>query len=113
MGKFHVLVADTPDEACRLATPAYAQYQQIAGARSSHGPRTYWRDGSDWSKHVAECRVIGGTPGECIQQLEYWKRTLNLTHIAGTFHFGGLDQRATLRSLELFAHEVAPHFARA
>jgi natural product biosynthesis luciferase-like monooxygenase protein len=110
MGKFHVLVADTAAEATRLARPAYDHYQGLSGARSSHGPRTYWRDGSDWDKHLAEYRVIGGTPEQCIEGLTYWQNTLNLTQIGGTFHFGGLDQQATLRSLELFAQEVAPHF---
>jgi hypothetical protein len=40
-----------------------------------------------------------------------WQDTLGLTHIGGTFHFGGLDQSATLRSIELFAREVAPVFS--
>jgi natural product biosynthesis luciferase-like monooxygenase protein len=111
MGKFHVFVAETADEAQRLAAPAYGNYQRLAGTRSSHGPRTYWRDGSDWTKHSAEHRVIGGTPADCIEHVEYWRSTLGLTHIGGTFHFGGLDQRVTLGSLELFASEVAPRFA--
>jgi alkanesulfonate monooxygenase SsuD/methylene tetrahydromethanopterin reductase-like flavin-dependent oxidoreductase (luciferase family) len=111
MGKFHVFVAETAAEAQRLAAPAYGNYQRLAGTRSSHGPRTYWRDGSDWTKHSAEHRVIGGTPADCIEHVEYWRSTLGLTHIGGTFHFGGLDQRVTLGSLELFASEVAPRFA--
>jgi natural product biosynthesis luciferase-like monooxygenase protein len=111
MGKFHVFVADPAQEARELARPAYDNYQRLAGARSSHGPRTYWRDDSDWDKHLADCRVIGGTPAECIERIDYWQQTLKLTHIGGTFHFGGLDQLATMRSLELFAREVAPHFA--
>jgi alkanesulfonate monooxygenase SsuD/methylene tetrahydromethanopterin reductase-like flavin-dependent oxidoreductase (luciferase family) len=98
------------EAASELARPAYDNYQRMAGARSQHGPQAYWRAGADWDKHRAECRVIGGTPADCIEQIDYWRRTLDLTHIGGTFHFGGLDQQATLRSLELFAREVAPRF---
>ena len=53
--------------------------------------------------------MIGGSPDECIEQIRYWQQELGLTQIGGTFHFGGLEQSATLRSLELFAREVAPH----
>jgi alkanesulfonate monooxygenase SsuD/methylene tetrahydromethanopterin reductase-like flavin-dependent oxidoreductase (luciferase family) len=113
MGTFHAFAAETSDEVRRLASPAYDNYQRLAGSRSSHGPKTYWRDGSDWEKHKLEHRVIGGTPAECIEHVAYWQETLGLTHIGGTFHFGGLDQQATLRSLELFAREVAPTFAAA
>ena len=111
MGKFHVFVADSTEAASRLAGPAYDNYQRLAGSRSHHGPQAYWRAGANWDKHRAECRVIGGTPTECCEQIEYWQRTLDLTNIGGTFHFGGLDQQATLHSLELFAREVAPKFS--
>ncbi|HEY2592810.1 MAG TPA: hypothetical protein VGK33_02790, partial [Chloroflexota bacterium] len=97
--------------ASELASSAYASYQRLAGGRSQHGRQAYWRTGADWDKLRAECRVIGGSPAECVEQLEYWRRTLELTQIGGTFHFGGLDQQTTLRSLELFAREVAPHFS--
>jgi alkanesulfonate monooxygenase SsuD/methylene tetrahydromethanopterin reductase-like flavin-dependent oxidoreductase (luciferase family) len=111
MGKLHVLVADSAQAASELASTAYANYQGLAAGRSQHGPQAYWRVGADWDKLCAECRVIGGSPAECVEQLEYWRRTLDLTHVGGTFHFGGLDQQTTLRSLELFAREVAPRFS--
>jgi natural product biosynthesis luciferase-like monooxygenase protein len=108
MAKFHVFVADSVDQASRIAGPAYDRYQQIAAARTGR-ERPLWRVGSGWEQHRAENNVIGGSPEECIEQIRYWQQELGLTHIGGTFHFGGLEQSATLRSLELFAREVAPH----
>ena len=110
MAKFHVFVADSAQEASHVAGPAYDHYQRIAAARTRN-ERLSWRSGSTWDQHRAEHKVIGGTPGECVEHIRYWQDTLGLTHIGGTFHFGGLDQAATLRSLELFAREVAPNFA--
>ncbi len=110
MAKFHVFVADSAAEASRIAGPAYDRYQQIASARTRN-ERLAWRLGSTWDQHRAENKVIGGTPTDCIERIRYWQQTLGLTHIGGTFHFGGLDQAATLRSLQLFAYEVAPAFA--
>lgn len=112
MAKFHVFVADTAAEASRVAGPAYDRYQQIASARTRR-ERLPWRLGSTWDQHRAENKVVAGTPEDCIEQIRYWHDTLGLTHIGGTFHFGGLDQSATLRSLGLFAREVAPVFTPA
>jgi alkanesulfonate monooxygenase SsuD/methylene tetrahydromethanopterin reductase-like flavin-dependent oxidoreductase (luciferase family) len=108
MAKFHVFVADGVDQASRIAGPAYDRYQQIAAARTGR-ERPSWRLGSSWDQQRAENNVIGGSPEECIEQIRYWQQELGLTQIGGTFHFGGLEQSATLRSLELFAREVAPH----
>ena len=111
MAKFHVFVADSTADASRFASPAYDNYQRIASARTRH-ERLSWRLGSTWDQHRAENKVIAGAPDDCIEQIRYWQETLGLTHIGGTFHFGGLDHAATLRSLELFARYVAPAFTR-
>ena len=109
MAKFHVCVADSLAEASRIAGPAYDRYQHIAASRSGHD-RPSWRLGSNWDQHRAENKVIGGSPADCIEQIRHWRNALGLTHIGGTFHFGGLDQAATLRSLRLFARYVVPAF---
>jgi natural product biosynthesis luciferase-like monooxygenase protein len=110
MAKFHVFVADSQAEASRLAGPAYDHYQRIARSRSGREHKDYWRSGLEWDDQVREFRIIAGTPDDCIERIRYWRDNLGLTHIGGTFHFGGLSQEATLRSLELFAREVAPAF---
>lgn len=109
--KFHVFAAEDAAEARRLAAPAYANYGRIATARSGANTQEYYRAaGSSFDQHVAEFKVIAGSPDDCIERVRYWRDTLGITHIGGTFHFGGLSQEATLRSIGLFAREVAPAF---
>jgi natural product biosynthesis luciferase-like monooxygenase protein len=108
LAKFHVFVADSQAEAVRLAGPAYERYQQISGARSGREHKQYWRAGSDFERQVVEFKVIAGSPDDCLERLRYWRDTLGINHLGGTFHFGGLDQPSTLRSINLFAHHVAP-----
>lgn len=110
LAKFHVFTAESRDEASRLAGPAYDNYQAISGARSGRKD-DYWRVGASYQRHVDEFKFIGGTPDDCIERLRYWRDTLGINHLGGTFHFGGLSQEATLRSIELFAREVAPALA--
>ena len=110
LAKFHVFVGESRDEANRLAGPAYDHYQRIARSRGGREHKTYWRDGLEWEEEVQRFNIIAGTPEDCIERIRYWRETLGLTHIGGTFHFGGLAQDATLRSIELFAREVAPAF---
>ena len=113
LAKFHVFVADSIAEATRLAGPAYENYQRISAARSGRERPNYWRAGSSFEQQVAEYKVIAGSPDDCIERIRYWRETLGITHLAGTFHFGGLAQEATLRSIERFAREVAPGFRAA
>jgi alkanesulfonate monooxygenase SsuD/methylene tetrahydromethanopterin reductase-like flavin-dependent oxidoreductase (luciferase family) len=108
MAKFHVFVAESAAEARRLAAPAYDKYQRISGARSGREHANYWRAGSTFEQQVADYKVIAGSPDDCLERIRYWRDKLGITLLAGTFNFGGLDQAATLRSLELFATEVAP-----
>ena len=53
-----------------------------------------------------------GTPEVVAENLEKI-RALGINHIFSGFGFPGLPQEKTLRSLELFATEVMPHFKEA
>ncbi|HYY87918.1 MAG TPA: LLM class flavin-dependent oxidoreductase [Chloroflexota bacterium] len=111
LAKFHVFVADSAEEASRVAGPAYDNYQRIARNRSGREHQDYWRAGTEWDDQVRAYKIIAGAPDDCIERIRYWRDTLGINHLGGTFHFGGLSQEATLRSIELFAREVAPAFA--
>jgi natural product biosynthesis luciferase-like monooxygenase protein len=113
MAKFHVFVGQSAAEARRYGQPAYENYKRVSGSRSGVAREHYWRAGSSWDQEVAEYKVIAGSPDDCIERIRYWRETLGITHIGGTFHFGGLEQQATVHSLELFAREVAPKFQAA
>ncbi|HEY7712137.1 MAG TPA: LLM class flavin-dependent oxidoreductase [Candidatus Entotheonella sp.] len=60
-------------------------------------------------EHLFEHRAIIGTPEHCIAQI----RALEEAGIAlfiCNFDFGGMPHHKVLRSMELFAREVMPHF---
>lgn len=106
--KFHVFAADSRAEARRYAEPALLNYYQTTAGRSHLGKPTGERDPYD--AQAAERKMIFGTPDDCVEAISYWQERLGVTYIGGLFHFGGLDQAAALRSIELFGREVAPHF---
>lgn len=55
---------------------------------------------------------IIGTPEDCIQALEGCQRATRVTHMALGMHAPGLAPNKVMRSIELFAREVMPHFQR-
>lgn len=110
MAKFHVFVADSQQEASRLAGQPYATYQQIAAERSGKEHTAYHRVNSEWDDQVRDFKIIGGSPDDCAERITYWQEQLGITQIGGTFHFGGMAQDVAMRSIERFAREVAPRF---
>jgi alkanesulfonate monooxygenase SsuD/methylene tetrahydromethanopterin reductase-like flavin-dependent oxidoreductase (luciferase family) len=111
----HVVVADTDEEALRLARRAY--------------PR--WRESFRWlfARHGAEPRIIGiypttfdelqeidngiaGSPATVRRFIEEEMAASELNYFAPWLAFGDLTLAETLRSVELFAKEVMPAFAR-
>jgi len=57
---------------------------------------------------AAQRRAIFGDPEQCAATARWIQETFGVTHLALTFHFGGLDHRAALTAIELWAREVAP-----
>ena len=54
---------------------------------------------------------IFGTPDHCIRQIEELNQVVGgMTEFIPIFTFGGWDQRKIVRSMELFARQVMPHF---
>jgi alkanesulfonate monooxygenase SsuD/methylene tetrahydromethanopterin reductase-like flavin-dependent oxidoreductase (luciferase family) len=110
----HVVVADTDEEALRIARRAY--------------PR--WRENFRWlfARHGAEPRVIGiyppdfddlqamdngiaGSPKTVRRFIEEEMAASKLNYFAPWLAFGDLTLAETLRSVELFAKDVMPAFA--
>jgi alkanesulfonate monooxygenase SsuD/methylene tetrahydromethanopterin reductase-like flavin-dependent oxidoreductase (luciferase family) len=53
------------------------------------------------------------TPRQCVEQLQQIEDELGAGRVIGWFNFGGLvPHERVMRSMELFASEVMPHFAR-
>jgi alkanesulfonate monooxygenase SsuD/methylene tetrahydromethanopterin reductase-like flavin-dependent oxidoreductase (luciferase family) len=57
---------------------------------------------------VLEDRAIVGSPQQVTEEIERWKTELSFDHIVGRMHIHGMDQKAVLRSMELFAEQVRP-----
>jgi alkanesulfonate monooxygenase SsuD/methylene tetrahydromethanopterin reductase-like flavin-dependent oxidoreductase (luciferase family) len=110
----HVVVADTDEEALRIARRAY--------------PR--WRESFRWlfARHGTEPRVIGiyprtfdelmkldnaiaGSPATVRRFIEQEARASKLNYFAPWLAFGDMTPIETLRSIELFAKEIMPAFA--
>lgn len=53
---------------------------------------------------------IVGTPEDCIRALERYQQSMRITHLGLVMHLPGLAPAKVLRSMELFAREVMPHF---
>lgn len=57
---------------------------------------------------TAENRGVFGGPETCVRHLQRILDVVGPTHIGLVFHFGGLSQINVLKSMERFAHFVAP-----
>jgi natural product biosynthesis luciferase-like monooxygenase protein len=111
LGKFHAYVAEDDAAARREAEPYWLNYHRLSFDRTwtqAHPPTT-----ADYERRVANRHAIIGDPARCIDAIAYWRETLGLTTISGTFHFGGMPQEQALRNLRLFAERVMPAFAPA
>ena len=70
------------------------------------------RQMSSEAKRTGGIPSLIGTPEVVAENLEKI-RSLGINHIFSAFGFPGLPQEKTLRSMELFATEVMPHFKEA
>lgn len=66
-----------------------------------------------YDEHVAETKVFVGSPAEVIRQIERICSYYGVIEPSLQFNFGNMPRERALRSLDLFAREVIPHFADA
>jgi natural product biosynthesis luciferase-like monooxygenase protein len=110
LGKFHVYVGESDAAARRAAEPYWLNYYRISAERGSWTmPKA--PTPAEYAKQIAQNGVIVGDPARCIEVIQYWRETLGLTTLSGTFHFGGMPHELALRSLRLFAERVMPAFS--
>jgi len=58
---------------------------------------------------LAEHRAIFGTPETCVARIKELEQQ-GIAYFGCNFAFGGMEHHKVLRSMELFAKEVMPHF---
>ena len=106
----HIVVADSDEEALRMAKRAYRLwYASFMKLWVEHGrqlpgagyPAEF--DGPD-----ADGRMIAGSPHSVREQLQAQVDESEVNYVACRFAFGDLTFEEALRSVELFAAEVMP-----
>jgi alkanesulfonate monooxygenase SsuD/methylene tetrahydromethanopterin reductase-like flavin-dependent oxidoreductase (luciferase family) len=55
-------------------------------------------------------RAFVGTPEQCVAKIRALQEH-GIEYFGCNFHFGGMEHDKVMRSMELFATEVMPHFA--
>ena len=111
----HVVIADSVDEAKRIARPAYAHwYASLTKLEREHvaGPRVTHAMFATIDEAITKGSVIAGTPQTVRADIERQARTLGVNYLIAGFMFGTLALEHALRSLRLFATEVMPGLAK-
>jgi len=61
-------------------------------------------------EHLYEKRAVMGTPEQCVAQIKDLQEQ-GIEYFGCNFTYGGMARDKVMRSMELFAKEVMPHFA--
>ncbi len=113
-------VAETAEQARQTAAPALAWTMDMTDWRRTfrtgsevnqrlddfRRTRTQLPPGYDY---LAENRAVIGTPEHCIAKIREFQQQ-GIEYFGCNFDFGGMEQGKVLRSMELFARAVMPHF---
>lgn len=110
-----IFVTDDPREADAAVEYALYQYRlsrryrtnEIQVERGFARPTPF--DDEPTAREARE-QLIWGSPEECAERIEAHRR-IGVTYMNLMFHVGGLTHAQSLRSFELFAERVMPHFA--
>ena len=60
-------------------------------------------------ERIYEKRAFVGNPEQCTIKIKELERE-GIQHFVGYFSFGGMEHSKVMKSMELFANEVMPHF---
>jgi alkanesulfonate monooxygenase SsuD/methylene tetrahydromethanopterin reductase-like flavin-dependent oxidoreductase (luciferase family) len=122
LGVYHLYVADTDEEAHALARKHFMQYWRFFGAldqkaswqsadyKEYQGGLTKVFGGASYEDLDKGDCVIFGTPDRCVQRLKRAEKDFGLTYPIFEVNFGGFPHKEAMKSLELFAKYVMPHF---
>lgn len=109
LGKFHIYVSNSLDQAVQEATPYLKNYGNVHAAAD---PERELENvfGRDVASQMAQGFIIAGDPQRCIDAIHHWREQVGLTTMSGTFYFGGMPQELALKNIRLFAERVMPAF---
>jgi alkanesulfonate monooxygenase SsuD/methylene tetrahydromethanopterin reductase-like flavin-dependent oxidoreductase (luciferase family) len=108
----HLVIADTDAEALDLLRPAYREwFASLDHLWREHGTRVPIPIPDDPDVALAAGLCVAGSPATVRDRLLDECDRAGVNYLLGRFAFGALPVEASLRSVELFEHEVAPAFA--
>ena len=108
----HVLVADTDAEAMTLARPAYLRWYESLTSLWRAFNAVPFRFSETLEKALANDVAIVGSPATVRAEVERHVAATGCNYFVGRFMYGNLPHEVAARSMDLFAREVMPHFAR-
>lgn len=114
-----VFVAETQKRAEELAAPAVSYlFRELYGAASAAGDRVLRADDGSIITDSGQVgfenfkdRYIIGDPGFAIAEIERYRDEVHPSEMICWMHMPGIRGEVAMRSVELFAREVMPHFA--
>jgi alkanesulfonate monooxygenase SsuD/methylene tetrahydromethanopterin reductase-like flavin-dependent oxidoreductase (luciferase family) len=108
-----VFVAPTDNEAMELAREAYRSFvHNFTVLWHQNGDRFVDRIRSGFEDDCARGILVVGSPGRVLDTLARDIDVSGSNYFTGSFAWGGLSTEHTIRSIELFASDVAPGLHR-
>ncbi len=107
LGKFHIYVANSMDQAVREGAPYIENYHATHQATD---PDRRLGASRDFNAQMERGFLIAGDSQRCIDSIHRWQEEVGLTTMSGTFYFGGMPQELALKNIRTFAERVMPAF---
>lgn len=108
LGKFHIYVASSLNDAVREAEPYLINYFDVHKAADPDRLERGLLTQRDARTQLEQGFVLAGDPKRVADTIRKWRDEVGLTAISGTFHFGGMPQELTMKNIRLFADKVMP-----
>ena len=112
-----IVVADTDEEAHRIAKPACEYHLDMLNyLRNKHGSTEFSNrlkipGGAKYEDTLAQGMVIAGSPRTVVAELKKQGAELSVNYLLAYLFFGTMTMSEAMRSLQLFTSEVMPEIA--
>jgi alkanesulfonate monooxygenase SsuD/methylene tetrahydromethanopterin reductase-like flavin-dependent oxidoreductase (luciferase family) len=125
MFAFHMFVDEDPERARRMAKPHIDAYFRSLLDASGDWASVSSSDYKDYDKKLERMKeqtmdtliqnggALVGSPDEIVATLRRLDAEIGFEHASLQVNFHKLPQDEAMRSMELFAEKVMPHFAKA
>ena len=110
----HVVVADTDEDALRIARRAYPRWRESFRwlfARHGTEPRVIGIYPPTFDELMALDNAVAGSPATVQRFIEQEAKASKLNYFAPWLAFGDMTLTETMRSIELFSQRVMPALA--